>query len=407
MNNLQEIYNLVRQKTEEVCKPLVTEDYVIQSLEEVSPPKWHIAHISWFFENFILSEYLPNYKVFNSDYNFLFNSYYNSVGKMIDRPIRKLLARPVISEVYEYRKHVDYYMNELLKNEISEEIKILLEIGLNHEQQHQELLFMDIKSNFYFNPLKPQYTKTQKYTSNFSELKFIEIDDDIAVIGHENNNFFFDNEKPVHKAYINKFQMANRPVLNGEYLEFIENGGYDNAKYWLADGWTAKNINLWTAPMYWEKIDNEWFVFSLNGLEKIDKNSPVSHISYYEAEAYAHYAGKRLPTEFEWEYIAKKQKIEGNFMDNGFYKAISGNQDSEIKQMFGDVWEWTSSGYLPYPGFDTIYEGLGEYNGKFMVNQMVLRGGCSVTPLNHIRSTYRNFFYPQNRWQFSGIRLAK
>lgn len=407
MNNLQEIYNLVRKKSEEICQPLIPEDYIIQSIDEVSPPKWHLAHITWFFENFILADHYPDYKVFNEKYNFLFNSYYNSVGKMIDRPVRRLLSRPSISEIYEYRNHVDHYMNLFLaNNDIDDKVKVFLETGLNHEQQHQELLFMDIKSNFYCNPLKPEYMPSTVAESDFSQLKFLDYGDEIAIIGHQNDTFFFDNERPIHKAYINKFQIASRPVLNGEYLEFMENGGYNEPKYWLSDGWIAKNKNSWNAPMYWEKKDDQWYIFSLNGLEKIDKNAPVSHISYYEAEAYAHWAGKRLPTEFEWEYIAKQQKITGNFMDNEIYKPISRNDDQEIKQIFGDVWEWTASAYLPYPGFKSVYEGLGEYNGKFMVNQMVLRGGCCVTPLNHIRSTYRNFFYPDNRWQFSGIRLA-
>lgn len=407
MNDLQECYNLVRKTTENICKPLINEDYVIQSINEASPPKWHLAHVSWFFENFILQKYQKNYKVFNEQYNFLFNSYYNSVGQMIHKSIRPLLTRPEIADIYKYRKHIDNCINELLENEISDEIRLILKTGLNHEQQHQELLFMDIKSNFYSNPLRPKYIKAKSYESYYTKLDFLEFGDEITTIGHENNYFCFDNEKPVHKAFINKFKIASRPVLNGEYLEFIQNGGYENPKYWLSDGWDTKNKMGWKAPLYWEKSDNEWNIFSLNGMEKLDPNVPVSHISYYEAEAYAHWAGKRLPNEFEWEYIAKQQKISGNFMNNGYFKPISlKNQDNGISQIFGDVWEWTASAYLAYPGFNALYEGLGEYNGKFMINQMVLRGGCCVTPQNHIRSTYRNFFYPENRWQFSGIRLA-
>jgi ergothioneine biosynthesis protein EgtB len=406
MNNLQENYNLVRKSTEHICNPLNTEDYLVQSISDSSPPKWHLAHTSWFFENFILQKYKKNYKTFNSEYSFLFNSYYNSIGQMLEKSKRSLITRPNINDIYNYRKYIDQSMNELLSETINDEIKFILQTGLNHEQQHQELLLMDIKSNFYYNPLKPAYIKSKDYESKYCKLNFLEFGDEIINIGHENNDFCFDNEKPVHKAYINKFKIASRPVLNGEYLEFIENNGYNNPKFWLSDGWIIKNKNSWSCPLYWEKIDNEWYIFSLNGLEKIALNSPVSHVSYYEADAYSHWALKRLINEFEWEYISKKQNIQGNFMDSNYLKPISYTTENQILQMFGDTWEWTSSAYLPYPGFNSLYEGLGEYNGKFMINQMVLRGGSCVTPKSHIRSTYRNFFYPESRWQFSGIRLA-
>lgn len=411
MNKLQQDYNRVRLETVNICKPLNEEEYLLQAIDEASPPKWHLAHTTWFFENFILKKYVKNYKTFNNYFSFLFNSYYNSVGSMLEKSKRNLISRPDINEVYEYRKYIDLNMNEFLNDiKINDEINLILQTGLNHEQQHQELLFMDIKSNFYANPLMPSYHQSKEYVSNFSELKFIDFGDELSYIGYSGDNFFFDNEKPHHKVYINKFKLASRPVLNGEYLNFIENGGYENPKYWLSDGWITKNKNNWKSPLYWEKIDNQWNIFTLNGLEKLDLNSPVSHISYYEAEAYAHWANKRLVNEFEWEYVANKLKLEdnnlANFSDNKYYKPINTQEKSIINQMYGDVWEWTSSAYLPYPGFNAVYEGLGEYNGKFMINQMVLKGGCCVTPRDHIRSSYRNFFYPENRWQFSGIRLA-
>lgn len=411
MNELQESYNIIRSQTIDICKPLNDEDYLIQAIDEASPPKWHLAHTTWFFENFILQKYSENYKTFNHDFSYLFNSYYNSVGTMLEKSKRKLISRPVIEEIYKYREYVDtHIMNFLYDKQLDNEIDLIFKTGLNHEQQHQELLLMDIKSNFYANPLKPTYITSKEYESKYTPLNFIDFGDEITNIGYEGNSFFFDNEKPVHKAYINKFKLASRPILNGEYLEFIEDGGYTNPKYWLSDGWLTKNKNNWLYPLYWEKSDNEWNIFTLNGLEKLDLNAPVSHISYYEAEAYAHWANKRLVNEFEWEYAAKKYNIElsklDNFLDNKYFKPLNTKEDNTLNQMFGDVWEWTSSAYLAYPGFNSLYEGLGEYNGKFMINQMVLRGGCCVTPKTHIRPTYRNFFYPENRWQFSGIRLA-
>ncbi|MBC7474369.1 MAG: ergothioneine biosynthesis protein EgtB [Candidatus Sericytochromatia bacterium] len=410
MDEIATKFSRIRALTEEICKPLIHEDYVIQSIPEVSPVKWHIAHITWFFENFILIPHYKNYKIFDINYNFIFNSYYNSVGKMLDKNKRSILSRPSVEEIYKYRKYVNDLILELIKNADQQTKSIvlpLLEIGLNHEQQHQELLLMDIKNNFYHNPLKPVYIDNELEISLCEKLSWVDIPEQVIRIGHQNLDFSFDNELPVHKSYINGCTIASRPVLNGEFVDFINSGGYDDPRYWLSDGWSCKNNESWKAPLYWEKDQNNWSIFTLNGLKKLDEYQPVCHISYYEADAFATWSGKRLPSEFEWEAVAKDLKIEGNFLDNKKYQPHVDTFDkSAIQQMYGDVWEWTSSAYLAYPGFKALYEGLGEYNGKFMINQMVLRGGCCVTPKEHIRLTYRNFFYPQNRWQFSGMRLV-
>lgn len=410
MDKIENKYKTIRQETENICSPLIPEDYIIQSIPEVSPAKWHLAHVSWFFENFILLPFKKDYRVFNDNYNYIFNSYYNSVGKMLEKNKRNILSRPSIQEIYDYRKHIDNNIQELVlsaEKNILEQITPLMQIGLNHEQQHQELLMMDIKNNFYHNPLKPAYINSDTDISVYNKLEWIDSEEAMTNIGHDNEDFCFDNEKPLHKTYVRNFKIASRPVLNGEFLEFINAGGYDEPKYWLSDGWVAKNQEGWFAPLYWQKEDNEWLVFTLNGNKKLDENQPVCHISYYEAEAFAHWSNKRLPTEFEWEHIAKQQIIKGNFLESKRLQPFSDSNQNKLKQIFGDVWEWTNSAYLAYPGFNSLYEGLGEYNGKFMVNQMVLRGGCCVTPESHIRATYRNFFYPQNRWQFSGMRLVK
>jgi ergothioneine biosynthesis protein EgtB len=411
VDNLLKRYENIRRKSEEICNHLYTEDFIIQTIFEVSPPKWHLAHITWFFENFILIPNKPGYQVFNENFHYLFNSYYNSAGKLLDKNLRGILSRPPVEEIFSYRKHVDTAMKELLNQYISHEnkkVQDIIELGLNHEQQHQELLLMDIKNIFSHNPLKPVYNKIEKRKQNnqYSKLNWVDIPEGVVHIGHDTGGFSFDNELPVHKVYINNFKIGSRPVLNGEYLEFISSGGYKEYKYWLSDGWEMKNKEKWDSPLYWQKENNNWYIFTLNGLLPLDENEPVSHISYYEADAFAHWAGKRLPTEFEWETASKNQEIKGNFLEDKIYQPTSNPGDKEINQLFGDTWEWTASAYLPYHGFKSLFEGFGEYNGKFMCNQMVLRGGCCVTPKEHLRNTYRNFFYPQNRWQFSGIRLA-
>jgi ergothioneine biosynthesis protein EgtB len=414
VENLLTKFRNIRRQSEEICQPLYTEDYVVQTIFEVSPPKWHLAHITWFFENFLLLPYYPKYKIFNENFHYLFNSYYNSAGKLFDKNLRGILSRPPVEEIYQYRKHVDNAMLELISGlgETGEsngaDIPAITQLGLNHEQQHQELLLMDIKNIFFHNPLKPLYrnSPTPEIVNSYSKLNWIETSGGITQIGHNSTGFCFDNELPVHKTYLENFKIGSRPVLNGEYLEFISSGGYQEYKYWLSDGWEIKKKENWQAPLYWHKEDGNWYIFTLNGLLPLDENEPVSHVSYYEADAFALWAGKRLPTEFEWERVSKDRQISGNFLEKGILQPASLSSDNLVNQLFGDVWEWTKSAYLPYPGFQSLFEGFGEYNGKFMINQMVLRGGCCVTPADHLRKTYRNFYFPQNRWQFSGIRLA-
>jgi ergothioneine biosynthesis protein EgtB len=386
--NLSEKYKTIRAYTEEICKPLQTEDYVVQPVVDVSPPKWHIGHVTWFFETFILKPYLENYKEFDPKYNFVFNSYYETVGARVIRTDRGNLSRPTVSDIYEYRKYVDDAMNEFLQHSLSKEIEEIVVIGFNHEQQHQELLMTDIKYILGNNPLFPSYKNphgskaTNNKNSDSAQNNFIKIEKGIYQIGFEGEGFCFDNELQRHNVFLNDFGIAKNLVTNGEYLEFINSGAYKNFNYWHADGWEWVKVNQITAPLYWYFIDGKWYNYTLEGLQILDLNEPVCHVSYYEAAAYASWKQMRLPTEFEWEIAA--QKID-----------------------WGRRWEWTESAYLPYPGFSKAPGAIGEYNGKFMVNQMVLRGASDVTSPGHSRITYRNFFQPNLRWQYTGIRLAQ
>ncbi len=390
-------------------------------MDDASPPKWHLAHVSWFFETFILKRQLPSYKVFHPAYEMLFNSYYNGVGELWPRTARGLLSRPTLEEVFAYRRHVDQYMSELLSTRDTSELRFMVELGINHEQQHQELLLTDLKYNLGNNPLKPVYLEPVPGFSTLSDLCFVEFDGGEFEIGADPGaGFIFDNESPRHRVLLRSFVLANRPVSNGEYIEFIEDGGYERAELWLSDAWNYCRANRegqhqkrWTSPLYWScRDDGSYWQYTLGGEREVDLNQPVCHVSAYEADAYANWRGYRLPTEFEWERAASGLLVEGNFIETGCYHP-SGRviTDTSVKKpdlelMFGDVWEWTSSGYTAYPGFKTFAGQLGEYNGKFMANQLVLRGGSCATPQTHIRATYRNFFYPPDRWQFSGIRLA-
>ncbi len=408
-------YLRVRQFSEELTRPLETEDYVIQSMPDVSPTKWHLAHTSWFFETFVLSEVNPNYRSPHPQFNFLFNSYYVQVGDRHCRPKRGLISRPTVAEVFRYRCHVDQNILEFLEvaNEGQlNEIAPVIEIGLHHEQQHQELMLTDIKHVFSENPFRPVYMAKDKIPSDprFREIHWIEYPEGLYSIGHSGEGFSFDNETPLHKEYANPFKLACRLVTNREYLEFIEAGGYKKPEVWLSDGWSATEANNWSAPLYWEKKNGSWQCFTLSGIREISLDEPVCHVSYYEADAYARWAGARLPTEAEWEIAASNVDVEGNFVETKNYHPmiVSGEKNCrEPAQMFGDVWEWTRSPYAPYPGYTTLPGALGEYNGKFMCNQIVLRGGSCATSRSHIRKTYRNFFPPNARWQFMGIRLAK
>ena len=409
-----EQYRKVRRFSEHLCEPLVTEDYIIQSMPDVSPTKWHLAHVSWFFETFLLSPALPDYQSLHPQYAYLFNSYYNTLGERHCRPKRGLISRPTVKETYEYRRYVDEHVLDLLEKiderQLAELAPIMI-LGLNHEQQHQELMVTDIKHVLSCNPLSPTYrARTPTGASNITPLEWVSFPEGLYWIGHEGSGFAFDNEGPRHRQFVQSFQLASRLVTNGEYLEFIEDGGYDNPLLWLSEGWATVRAEEWRAPLYWEQRDGRWWMMTLSGLREVDKAEPVCHVSYFEADAYARWADARLPTEAEWEVAAQEVPVEGHFVESGLYHPAPLNAstaDGKLAQMYGDVWEWTQSSYAPYPNFRPGPGAIGEYNGKFMCNQYVLRGGSCATSLSHIRSTYRNFFPANAQWQFMGIRLAK
>jgi ergothioneine biosynthesis protein EgtB len=407
-----ERYRAIRQHTESLCKPLVTEDYVVQSMPDVSPTKWHLAHTTWFFETFVLSPHSPGYSSFDPHFAYLFNSYYVTVGDRHCRQNRGLLSRPTVSEVYAYRKHVDAGMARFLAG-LSEAqlraIEPIMEIGLHHEQQHQELMLTDIKHVFWVNPLRPAYQDAPKAAANqLPPMRWIEFQEGLHWIGHEEPGFAFDNESPRHRTFLESFKIGSRLVTNAEFKRFIEEGGYRHPELWLSMGWATVQAEDWHAPLYWIEADGRWLNHTLHGLCPVQDEEPVCHVSYFEADAYARWAGARLPSEFEWEVGSRDVPVEGNFIDaNTHHPQPLAEEQSSISQMFGDVWEWTRSAYLPYPGYRPPAGALGEYNGKFMCNQFVLRGGSCATPRSHIRPTYRNFFPPDARWQFSGFRLAR
>jgi ergothioneine biosynthesis protein EgtB len=382
--DLRQYFKEVRAATEELCAPLETEDYIPQPVADVSPPKWNIAHTTWFFEEMILKRFAENYRVFDANFGFLFNSYYNTVGDRTRRDNRGDLSRPTVAEVFAYRKHVDTAMNALLARDLTDEIKDLVVLGLNHEQQHQELFLTDFKFILSRNPLFPVYRENfaleEKCESKTGDL--VEINEGIYEIGFAGDGFCFDNELGRHKVFLHDFAISRNTVTNAEFIEFIEDGGYENFNLWHSEGWDWVNQNAVNAPLYWINRDGEWLNFTLSGLRPIRPDAPVCHVSYYEAAAFAEWKGRRLPTEFEWETAAEKFD-------------------------FGRRWEWTNSAYLAYPNFTKAAGAVGEYNGKFMINQMVLRGASVATPAGHSRRTYRNFFHPPLRWQFTGIRLAE
>jgi ergothioneine biosynthesis protein EgtB len=377
-----EKFKEVRDRSKSICANLQTEDYVVQPVVDVSPPKWHLGHTTWFWEEFILKPNDENYEQFNANYNYVFNSYYESVGARVIRTDRGNLSRPSVEEIYKYREHVDKGMLHFLKNNLSKELTDLIVLGLNHEEQHQELLATDIKYILGNNPLFPALYHEEKKSASPRKNEWIHIDEGIYEIGFEGEGFCFDNELNRHKVYLNDYSISTEPVINKEYIEFMNAGGYKNFVYWHMEGWEWVKANQINAPMYWHLIDGEWMNYTLGGLQPVDWNEPVCHVSFYEAYAYASWKGLRLPTEAEWEVAASKFN-------------------------WGKRWEWTESAYLPYPGFSKAPGAIGEYNGKFMVNQKVLRGASEVTPPNHSRITYRNFFHAHLRWQYTGIRLAK
>ncbi len=397
-----------RALSSELASPLSDEDQVVQAMDDTSPTKWHLAHTTWFFEAFLLKPFLPGYRVFDERFEYCFNSYYESVGPRHPRPKRGLLTRPSGDEVRAYRAFVDEALVRLCDGELAGEAASLIELGINHEQQHQELLLTDILALFAAEPLKPAYRQTRPgiAVGETAPLDFVAFDGGIFVVGHEGDGFAYDNEGPPHEVLLHSFKFANRCVTNGEWIEFIEDGGYATPTLWLADGWNTVKIQEWTGPLYFEQGDGGYLQMSLQGFLPVDPAAPVTHVSYYEADAFARWAGYRLPTEFEWEVAAASVLVEGRMLGNGHVRAMPAKGGLGLQQMFGDVWEWTGSAYLPYPGFKAAPGAVGEYNGKFMCNQFVLRGGSCVTPDGHIRRTYRNFFYPHQRWQFIGLRLA-
>jgi ergothioneine biosynthesis protein EgtB len=396
----------------ELASPLTPEDMVVQAMEDASPTKWHLAHVTWFFETFVLTKHLAGYRIFDETFNYCFNSYYESQGKRQPRPKRGLLTRPSAERVLAYRAHVDAALERLVAEGVPErsEVARLIEVGINHEQQHQELLLTDILALFAANPLRPAYRapRPRTHRAGPDPVRWIDFPGGIVKIGHDGRGFAWDNEAPRHDALIHPFRLADRLVTNGEWLEFMADGGYRTASLWLADGWTTVNREDWQSPLYWEDRDGEWRAMTLEGLGPIDAAASVAHVSYYEADAYARWAGKRLPTEFEWEVAAQGLPGTGNTLATRALRTLPPDAPStgRPRQMFGDVWEWTQSAYLPYPGYRPPEGALGEYNGKFMVSQQVLRGASCATPDGHSRPTYRNFFYPHQRWQFAGLRLA-
>jgi ergothioneine biosynthesis protein EgtB len=402
----------VRRMTERLTEPLSPEDCQVQSMPDASPVKWHLAHTTWFFETFVLKPFSPGYEVFHPSFGFLFNSYYNAVGDRLPRPRRGLMTRPALDEVYVYRAAVDRAMEAYLGSvggDLPVDIAATIELGLNHEQQHQELILTDVKHALAQNPLRPAYgtgdepsviadTRRMGWSSRAGGLKWV---------GHDGQGFAFDNEGPRHRVFLEDLQLGSRLVTSGEFLAFIADNGYSRPEFWLSDGWNVVKAQQWEAPLYWERIDGVWWVMTLAGFRRLTEAEPVCHVSFYEADAFARWSGGRLPTEFEWETAVNDQEIEGNFLENGKLHPQAAMDGTGIAQCFGDTWEWTQSPYTPYPGLRPMAGALGEYNAKFMCNQLVLRGGSCATPASHIRATYRNFFPPETRWQFTGIRLAK
>lgn len=392
-------FQRVRAHTHRLCEPLQPEDYVVQSMPDASPTKWHLAHTSWFFEQFLLTSAIPNYQSPFPQYGFLFNSYYNTVGSRTSRPRRGMLSRPTVAEVFEYRRYIDEQVQKVPDLERWSDVLVL---GLHHEQQHQELIVTDLHHMLSENPLDPVYRPADiPAGADPGPMQEIEFEGGLVSLGWKGEGFAFDNEGPRHQRFLQPYALASRLVTNQEYLAFVEAGGYQQPEWWLSAGWTLVSEQGWQAPFYWRKREDGWHQRTLAGTRPLVPHQPVSQVSYYEADAYARWAGARLPCEGEWEHAAARLPIEGHFAEQGIFQPLPGTG-----QFFGDLWEWTRSSYEPYPGYRPAEGALGEYNGKFMCNQYVLRGGSCATPQSHIRATYRNFFPADARWQFSGIRLA-
>jgi len=406
---LAEHYLAVRRTSLHLCAGLAVEDHCLQAMADASPAKWHLAHTTWFFETFLLAGFTEGYHPFHPAFRNLFNSYYNAVGERPLRALRHVLSRPGLEEVHAYRDYVDEAMVHFLSEDISQAALDLVLLGINHEQQHQELIITDVKNGLSVNPLRPAYRASvhlESQPASVADLAWRSFEPGIYGIGFEGEGFAFDNERPRHQVYLDGFRLASRLVTNGEYLEFMRDGGYSNASLWFSDGWDCVRNNQWSAPLYWEQRDGEWWHCTIDGMKPVDLAQPVCHVSYYEADAFARWAGARVPSEFEWEVAARCCPLTGNFLESGDLHPRTASDAAGLSQMYGDVWEWTASPYVAYPGFKPASGAVGEYNGKFMCNQMVLRGGSCATPRSHIRATYRNFFPPHARWQFMGVRLA-
>ena len=420
--SLAERYRDVRQTSTRLCSPLSVEDHALQSMPDASPAKWHLAHTTWFFETFLLTPSLPRYKPAHPEFRNFFNSYYEAIG---DRPLRALrhtLSRPSLAEVHSYRAAVDESMSDLLDCDLSGELRDLILLGINHEQQHQELLVTDVKHGLWTNPLRPAYRENRvahDLPRAGRGVRVLPLDANVGFplawqkfagglyhIGSDNVGFSFDNEGPRHQVYLAPFRLASRLITNREYIDFMEADSYRKPELWLSEGWDTVRTNQWSAPLYWEKRDGHWLQYTMEGLQPVELDAPVCHVSYFEADAFARWAGARLATESEWEVAAQSCAVAGNLLDSDALRPLPAESADGLTQMFGDVWEWTGSAYLAYPGFKPAAGAVGEYNGKFMCNQMVLRGGSCATPRSHIRASYRNFFPPHVRWQFMGIRLA-
>jgi ergothioneine biosynthesis protein EgtB len=410
-SSLAAFYASVRQSSRRLCESLSDADATVQSMPDASPAKWHLAHTTWFFETMVLRPYLPGYRVFDDSFNFLFNSYYETIGARHPRPKRGMITRPSLEVISAYRAHVDAGVEKLLERMPSADVAELLELGCHHEQQHQELLLTDILHLFSQNPTRPVYkdaAPSRAEANNSGPPAYKPIVGGVVKIGHDGEGFAFDCEGPRHRVYLESFQLADRLVTNQEWLEFISDGGYLDPRLWLSEGWAKVRAEGWSMPLYWEKRDDEFRTMTLRGAQMVELAAPVVHVSYFEADAFATWAGRRLPTEAEWEHAAHALSQEGNFADSGHLQPRpTASSGDDLRQMFGDVWEWTRSSFSPYPRFRAVEGAVGEYNGKFMSGQFVLRGGSCVTPPGHIRPSYRNFFPPDARWQFSGLRLAE